>query len=184
MPLPHKIDDLGSGFDTETLKLHFTQNACPGIKYLHGIGAGLNLRTKIFSGKIGKQIKQSIKSFRFAIGEQTRRCLIRRSVTGNHIGCHGPGSPTEAQHRRFMGQCLPHPRNRLQHRRKVLQQSAAIQLRYSSRINGRHQGASTFFKANIAFESIGNHQYVGEQDSRIKTKSSYRLQRDFHSQFR
>jgi hypothetical protein len=110
--------------DAPPLELLGREDSRPGIENLHRIDACHELPHEIAGGRIDQNVDQFCKRLRMPIGEQPCRQLVRRSLSGDHVGRKRPrpAAKTEECHRRR--QILPHPRNRhakgASHRGRVL----------------------------------------------------------------
>ncbi len=119
------------------------------------------------------------------IGEQPRRCLIRRTVAGDHVGRNRPGATAEAEKRHGWRQfCFDEP-NRFVDRCQYRVVDCAAEGRHRGGIVERFE-PRTFarFEANAATERVRDDQDVGEQNRRVETEPADRLQRNLGGELR
>jgi len=114
-----------------------------------------------------------------AIGHHPRRRLIRRALSGHHIGRDRPWRSAETDQRNFRIEFAAHPAQRFIYRLEFakvrLQRQRPNLLRRVQRIEPR---AFAGLEPHRPAERIGNDQNIREDDRGIEVETPDRLQRD------
>ena len=125
------------------------------------------------------------KSLGMAIGHHPRRALIRRALSGDHVGRDRPWRAAETDQRDFGRELASHAAQRFIDRLEFAEVGLARQRRdFLRRIQRIEPRAFADFEPHRAAERVGDHQNVGEDDRGIEAKTADRLQRDFGGAFR
>jgi hypothetical protein len=75
------------------------QHAGPGVEDLQRVGTGLELPEQILNRILNQCVDDFRKRLGIAIGHHPRRCLVRRALSGDHVGRNRPRRATEADQR-------------------------------------------------------------------------------------
>ena len=120
-----------------------------------------------------------------AIGHHPRRRLIRRALSGHHVGRDRPRRAAEADQRDLRIEFAAHAAQRLIDRLELAEVGLPRQrcdlLRRVQRIEPR---AFAGLEPHRAAERVGNDQNIREDDRGIEVEAADRLQRDFGGVFR
>ncbi len=180
--------DRGGRLDHPSAELAGREHPCPGIEQHQRLGARLDLRDQVFHGGVLQRPDQPSEQGRIGIGEAPGRGEFLAATAFQHVAGHGETAAGEADQRgprRFRGQALAHPRDRLQDRRDARDHLRRIErgdrFRTSQRIEQR---PLAFREAQRLPERPGHHQDVGEQDRAFHAEAADRLEGDFRRQFR
>ena len=108
------FDDPRMRLDAPSLEFPSGKNSRPGIENLHRIDAGIELANQIARRRLDQKLDQFREDFGMSVGEQSRRHLVGRSLSGDHVG-----RDASTARRRSQGMSRPaanrrlHPRDRL-----------------------------------------------------------------------
>ena len=120
-----------------------------------------------------------------AIGHHPRRRLIRRALSGHHVGRDRPWRAAKADQRDLRIELAAHAAQRFIHRLELAEVGVRRQrldlLRQIQRIEPR---AFADLEPHLAAERVGNDKNVREDDRGIEVEAADRLQRDFGGEFR
>ena len=120
-----------------------------------------------------------------AIGHHPRRRLVRRALSGDHVGRDRPRRAAEADQRDLRIEFAAHAAQRFIDRLEFAEVGMRRQrrdlLRRIQRIEPR---AFAGLEPHLAAERVGNDENVGEDDRGIEVETPDRLQRHFGGKFR
>src|SRR5208283_434479 len=127
--LLHPRDDLAQGLENPPLELRWRQHARPAIENLHDLDAPVDLAEEIGDRGLDKPRDERLEDFRPAIGEEPRRRLIRRPVTGDHIARDCPRRAAKTNESRLARKRALHALDRLEDWSELLEIDLFAELR-------------------------------------------------------
>ena len=107
-----------------------------------------------------------------AISEEPGRRLIRRALSGDHIACDRPGSPTEADEGGLRRESRFDAIDRLKDRRQMDQRKFGKAFYGFGSRQGVQSRAFANFKRDFLSESVGNDKNVAEENGGVETKAA------------
>ena len=125
------------------------------------------------------------KRFGMAIGHHPRRRLVRRALSGDHVGRNRPRRAAEADQRDLGREFAANAAQRFIDRLELAEVSLCGQRRHLlRRIQRIEPRAFAGLEAHRAAERIGDDENVGEDDRGIEVETADRLQRHLGGIFR
>ena len=136
-------------------------------------------------GRLDQIIQKQVQFRRILMRPETRCGLVGLAASFDGIERHSPGRPSKTNQRCFLWQARLHPRDRLIHRRKPLNDGLDRDFIQPSagfdRLNDR---ANPFLEPHTSSEGIENEKNVRKEDGPVHAVSLNRLKGCFDSQRR
>ena len=181
----HAFDDAPGRLDRPALEFARRQHAGPGVENLQHVGAGLELAEQILDRVLDQHVDDLRERLGVAIGHHPRRRLIRRALSGHHVGRDRPRRAAETDQRNLRIEFAAHAAQRFIDRLELAKVGMRRQrldlLRRVQRIEPR---AFAGLEPHRAAERVGNDENIREDDRGIEVETADRLQRDFGGIFR
>src|SRR5258707_1374976 len=97
----HALDNAAGRLDRPALEFARRQHTGPGVENLQHVGAGLELSQQILDRVFDQHVDDLRERLGMTVGHHPRRRLIRRALSGHHIGRNRPRRSAETDQSNF-----------------------------------------------------------------------------------
>ena len=147
---------------------------------MHRIDTRFDLLRQIIDGGCSYGVNQFAKFHWVRIGKATRLCMVLAALSGDHIGCHGPGAACKAQKGGFGWQGGTDLANRFIYRIQALGRGYQFLPIIFGELGSQSRPFSGF-EPQILPHGMRDDEDIRKQDRAIEAKTADRLQSDFTS---